>query len=397
MAARFEFTDSNHTELLLNPRLPAEAQKSFQKLEPELQKYPGHYWLLSSGSSSANQQSAKVIGLSRKAFRASAEAVNRHLKVTTDDVWGLVLPHYHVGGLSIFARAEASASKVVDLTAMLAQKSFAQVAMEFCLKLNATNVTLLSLVPTQIFDLVDQEIPAPPGLRAVVVGGASLSKDLYRKARSLGWPLLPSFGMTEVCSQIATAELDSLNDNSDPGLRILEHCQVETRNEGEIPDLLVLRSQSLLTGYFQRQRDQFLFHDPKIQGALHTRDRVRLQGTHWLEPLGRATDFVKVNGEGVDLESVRTRFFEDWSLPDQQKATIVDVPDPRSGAKLYLVIQKDVSLSLLEQSQRLQAWNVSAFPPERIIAMQSVADLPRTALGKISWEQLRQVVLNSNQ
>lgn len=380
------------SRLLLNPRLPAVEFEELRALQSRLDVYPNHLWLLSSGSSSVVGQSNKLIGLSRHALETSSAAVNRHLASTAADVWGAILPDYHVGGLQIQIRASLSGARVVDFTVMLADSKFNQIVHDFCLRLFNDKITMLSLVPTQVFDIVDQEIPAPPSLRAVIIGGAALSDELYRKARALGWPLLPSFGMTECCSQIATAELATLNASETPALRILEHCQVETREEFGVPDLLVLKSESLLTGFFQKINGVWEFTDPKKDGALLTQDRVRLHGRHWLQALGRVTDFVKVKGEGVDLEGLRSRFFEAWSLSEREHAAIVDIPDARDGAKLVLVTEKSMDLSLMEQRQRLQAWNISAFPPERLQAVDPLDALPRTELGKIAWARLRAVL-----
>ena len=95
-----------------------------------------------------------------------------------------------------------------------------------------------------MYDLVFHHIKAPPCLRAVVVGGDVLHEHLYKSARKLKWPLLPSYGLTELCSQTATAELCSLELNQYPSLRILDHCKVQIR-EGRI----AVQSNSLLTGW----------------------------------------------------------------------------------------------------------------------------------------------------
>src|SRR5207253_1068669 len=78
-------------------------------------------------------------------------------------------------------------------------------------------VTLTSLVPTQVFDLVSANLTAPKNLRAAVIGGGALDPSLYLKARELGWALLPSYGLTECASQVATASLDSLGKKEFPG------------------------------------------------------------------------------------------------------------------------------------------------------------------------------------
>src|SRR5690606_29685378 len=61
---------------------------------------------------------------------------------------------------------------------------------------------------------------APPNLKGVFVGGGELRNQLYLSATRLGWPLLPTYGMTEACSQVATALPGSQQ------LKVLEHVQV---------------------------------------------------------------------------------------------------------------------------------------------------------------------------
>lgn len=380
--------------LLLNPRLPEEERRELAALR--LDDFPDHYWLLSSGSTSA--RAAKVVGLSRAALRVSAAAVNAHLEAGAADVWGLGLPTFHVGGLGILVRAELAGARVADLTPALEGRGFSEAARGFARRVFEEEVTLLSLVPTQVFDLVDQGIPAPPALRAVVIGGAALAPDLYRRARALGWPLLPSFGMTECASQIATAELASLMATTDlasltavdvPRLRVLSHCEVGVDAES----CLWVRSAALLTGIFERDAaGAWSFRDPKMDGALRTQDRVELTDGLWLKPLGRVTDFVKIKGEGVDLASLRERFFADWSPEERARAEIVDLPDDRDGARLALVLEGRTGAAV---EQRLQAWNLGAFPPERLEA-RSIDLLPRTELGKIAWEKLRRALARSD-
>ncbi len=83
--------------------------------------------------------------------------------------------------------------------------------MRFAEEMNEGAVTLTSLVPTQVHDLVQCALACPPSLRAVVVGGAELDPVLGERARELGWPVLQSYGMTEAASQVATASLASLD------------------------------------------------------------------------------------------------------------------------------------------------------------------------------------------
>lgn len=379
--------------LLLNPRLAKVEREGFARLEGRLKSFEDHYWIASSGSTSVH--AAKVIGLSKDALRASAAAVNRRLGATVGDVWGLSLPTFHVGGLGILIRASLSDSRVADLRPLTEGQGFRDIAEDFVARLHRERVTLLSLVPTQVFDLVDLELAAPPNLRAVIVGGASLAPELYHRGVALGWPLYPSFGMTECGSQIATARRIGTGD-AIPPLEILDHCECRNWSAEGLDDLLAIKSAALLTGQY-RLDDQgdWTFEDPKIDGELRTQDRVELFAagpggpSQFLRPLGRSTDFVKIKGEGVDLARLRESFFADWKDDERERAVLIDVPDVRDGAAIWLCLENGSVPEILIR-QRLQTWNTSAFPTERIREVAHVDRLPRTELGKIAWAKLRE-------
>ncbi|HWW62118.1 MAG TPA: AMP-binding protein, partial [Thermoanaerobaculia bacterium] len=133
---------SDETHLLLNPRMPAEERTRLEQLAARF-SLPAHVLLATSGTTG----SLKLTALSKKALLASAAAVNRHLESTSADVWLCVLPTFHVGGLGIHARAFLSGARVVT---------------EW-----SDEVTLASLVPAQVSDLVRGGARPPSSLRAV--------------------------------------------------------------------------------------------------------------------------------------------------------------------------------------------------------------------------------------
>ncbi len=164
---------SDETHLLLNPRLPGKDRESLVRLQRSVPALAAHVWIATSGTSGAY----KLVALSKKALLASAEAVNLHLRATSSDVWLSVLPTFHVGGLGILARASLSGARVVSAQ-WDARDVVDLVAVE--------QVSLASLVPAQVSDLVAARLEAPSSLRAVVVGGGALRDELYREARALG-------------------------------------------------------------------------------------------------------------------------------------------------------------------------------------------------------------------
>lgn len=373
--------------LILNPRWPDADLNKFAEL---ISHYPDHkklIWIATSGSSAGTLAEIKLVGLGEEALRASAQSVNRHLQSDARDVWGQVLPRFHVGGLGIEVRASLSGARIVSC---LTDDEIWDVQ-TYVSKLSQQKVTLTALVPTQIYDLVQSNCESPTSLRAVVVGGGSLDRDLYQKARRLNWPLLPSYGMTETCSQIATAPLESLLSSEPPRMKILDHIETQITSDQR----LKIKSPALLDTYAFWHQGRPTFVDPKIQGWFEGEDQVEIQ-EGFIEIKGRLGEVVKIGGENVSLprirEILRKVLLQNPELriaPTQIE--VLDFPDSRLGAVLKWVVEEKISTAQLQMLESKITQDLLPF--ERPRATISVATIPRTALGKTRFEELRKLAL----
>jgi O-succinylbenzoic acid--CoA ligase len=346
---------SAENHLLLNPRLPAGERETLERLAEAAPGLRRHLWVATSGTSGA----LKLVALSKAAVLSSAAAVNAHLDARPGDVWSRVLPSFHVGGLGIEARASLTGSRV---------EAFDWDPRRFA----AGGFTLSSLVPAHVRDLVTAGLRSPRHLRAIVVGGGNLSDDLYSAGRELGWPLLPSYGLSEAASQVATATLESKE------LRILDHVQVRI-DDGRI----ALSGPSLLTGYAQvDEGGNPVFLDPKVDGWFLTEDRGAVRG-NVLSVYGRSGDFVKIGGESVDLIRLDRILDEVRYSID---AAIVAVPDERLGHVIHVATTEADPKNLVE------AFNARVLPFERIRGIHRVDSIPRTPLGKLRRGELAEKV-----
>lgn len=327
----------------------------------------------------------KWVGISRSAFLHSARAVNAHLEVKVQDRWLIALPLHHVGGFSILARCHEAGSSFVRTNEKWDARRFA----DLC---RAEHITLASLVPTQVYDLVTAGVEAPSCLRAIVVGGGALptAENVGLRAVGLGWPILQSYGMTEACSQIATEPLDHLYAGFDPeSLEVLRHWDLTTDEE----DVLTLRGPALASGYAVKRENGWEWEPLHPELGLKTRDRVQLwqHGTrHFLRFLGRQSSFVKVLGELVNLAELQSRLDHCGSglgFP-LGKSAIVALPDARRDTRL--VLAGEGSWDLLE-ALRVQ-FNATCAGYERLESALVVPTLPRTSLGKLDLPQLKSMI-----
>ncbi len=336
---------SDESHLLLNPRMPEDER---QKLASFVTPLPAHVWVATSGTTGA----LKLTALSKQAILASAAAVNRRLQSNASDVWCCVLPTFHVGGLGIYARAHLSGARVI--ASQWNPQQFAAMR----------EITLASLVPAQVRDLVAAQLRPPAQLRSILVGGGAFDVDLCHAARELGWPVLPSYGMTELCSTIAVA-------NGDGGaLFLLDHVEARTEEDGR----LAFRSAALLTGYGSEAG----FTDPKADGWLMTEDLGNIDGRQ-LSVTGRKGDFIKIGGESVDLSRLDAILASIAGL----HAAVVAMPDERLGQVVHLAIDRSMDARAVAS-----AYNSRVHPFERARRIHVVDEIPRSSLGKLLRKQL---------
>jgi o-succinylbenzoate---CoA ligase len=374
--------ETRDTVVLANPEWVQRQAGGLADITRRLPKLEAHVWVATSGTSHDTPGRLTWIALSKDAFLASARAVNAHLSATSSDAWAHALPVFHVGGLGILARAWLSGSHVVPTV------SYRWSAADFHAVVTQAGATLAALVPSQVFDLVAAGLHAPPSLRAIVVGGGRLEPTLWAAARSLGWPCLPSYGLTETCSQVATAPLSSLPSSEYPvELPVLSHAEIRADQEGR----LSIRAASLLTCSAEFDGDDIHVSDPKHDGWLETDDTGRVSRTG-VEVLGRISEFVKVLGETVSLRRVEHQL---WCWAEREGLRdirgfdlgVVGRPHARRGVELVAAL---VEGQIGSQARRdaltasLDAYCRDILLPfERIQRVAWVDAIPKTPLGKV--------------
>jgi O-succinylbenzoic acid--CoA ligase len=351
--------------LLLNPNLDWDQKKyltenffKFRDSGPQ-----GSYWFASSGS----QGIPKLVCLTEAAMCASANAVNQIMGLTSEDIFLNVLPKFHVGGLATFFRAQELSSFVIDAD------PFGWDPIKFSKICSDNQITVTSLVPTQIFDLVQKQMISPKSLRCIFVGGAALNPDLYFAAVKLGWKLYPTFGMTEVASQIATAV--SVSQDQYPQLKILNHIQAQV-----LDGLLMVRSAAVCEGYVENE--SWIPVDKHL--GLKTSDQVLIDGGY-LKPLGRSGETIKINGELVSLFKLRNQF------EDVLDFAVTSLPDSRTGAKIIGVV--GAADQIAQAKTKIEAWNKSCMPLERIKKLVVLNGIPKSNLGKVLYSEITQTLI----
>ena len=336
---------------------------------------PGLVYFRSSGTTGE----PKWIGLRRSALLASAAAVNRHLEVDSGSVWALALPLIHVGGFGVIARAHQATCGLEVFTEKWSAVGFGR-------WLKGVKASHLSLVPTQVHDLVISRIAAPETLRAVVVGGGALDASTGRAARALGWPVLASYGMTEAGSQIATQGLEKLETAYvTDALEILPCWQLRRTSEGR----LEMRGDALFEGWLVNE-DGIWRYRPREGDWFVTSDTGDI-GPTGLRITGRADTSVKILGELVNPLAVETKLRDLAGMPlPPTSLCVVAVPEARAGMRLVLAYNTECLHR--EQAESLLDRYHSTCPGYcRISSTLAMPALPSSPLGKLLRGELAKI------
>ncbi|MDB9741247.1 AMP-binding protein [Akkermansiaceae bacterium] len=317
--------------------------------ESILKNLPAHLFFQTSGSSGK----PKWVAISKKAMLASAEAVNTQLSIAESDRWFIALPIFHVGGHSILARSFLKNSYPTVMRGRWNTRNFSQ-------QLHDSACAWVSLVPTQLADIVSHSLRAPNSLKGTILGGGSTNKETLQAAQELGWRVHQSYGMTEAGSQIATATI--------PGgtMKILPHMQCEVDQDNR----LSWKSTSQFSGYIIEE--EFVPLSTSENGWFKTQDRVSLQNNGGeLAFLSRADRIVKILGELVDVEQLELEINQS---SDQQVILILE-PDIRRGYRITPCVEKAPSEALEHQFTLYKGTQ----------SLEKVLTQPfkRSALGKI--------------
>ena len=280
------------------------------------------------------------MALTRRNFEASARASAELLGVDPHDRWLCCLPVFHVGGLSIFTRSAIYGTTVV------AEPQFDAGRVKELLE--SGEVTLASLVPTMLSRLRDAGLEQAPGVRGILLGGGPIPADLLDWAVAVELPVMPTYGMTETCSQIATAAPGETLARPLPGVELL----IAEDNE------ILVRGPMVAT-----------------EGWLSTGDRGRLTDDGLLEVHGRMDDLIVTGGENVAAREVEETV---RSHPAVVDAAVLGIEDAEWGRAIWAFVVGDVAEADVIEHCRgvLPGFKV----PKRVVALD---ELPRTASGKV--------------
>ena len=318
-------------------------------------------------NTSATTGQFKSVPLRWGQIRAHVQASKEVLGKTEQDNWLMVLPLFHVSGLSILMRSLYNGTAVT----ILPKYDESQV-----LKLiESENINMMSLVPTILTQL--EPSITHHKLRVILLGGEFIPMALIDACEKKSLPIYKTYGMTETFSQSVTFSVLDYPHKRDSVGKPLPGMQVRIDNPdadgvGEIH----LTGPMVMTGYIGKE---------PIDGDLNTDDIGYVDEDGFVYILNRRKDLIISGGENIYPKELEDLVY---TLPSVKECATVPVPDPKWGQVPALFVAfhdgesmtADAILSFMTKS--LAKYKVPKY-------VKILPALPRNGTGKIVRNELR--------
>ncbi|MEE4095353.1 fatty acid--CoA ligase [Pseudomonas viridiflava] len=316
----------------------------------------------------------------------------------TDDVYMPITPMFHVHAWGV-----PYAATMLGLKQVYPGRYDPELLVELWRK---EKVTFSHCVPTIMQMLLNAKSAADVdfGGWKIIIGGSSLTRTLYKAAKTKGIQLTAAYGMSETGPLISVAHInEELKAGSEderityrikagvPGMLVDAAIVDEHGNflpaDGETQGELVLRAPWLSESYY---REPEKGAEMWAGGWMHTGDVATLDGMGFIDIRDRIKDVIKTGGEWISslaLEDLCSRHAA------VREVAVVGVPDPQWGERPFalLVVREGHELDARILKEHLKPFveqghiNKWAIPSQ--IAL--VTEIPKTSVGKLDKKKMR--------
>jgi len=244
---------------------------------------------------------------------------------------------------------------------------------------------------SDICDVVKAGAPSPASLRSFLCGGAPIPSVLIERAASeLGIKVCSLWGMTEVLAATLTEPSRASDKSPTTDGRPLEGMEVRIIDFDGKPvptgqsGRLLVRGCQMFTGYYKKSELKTF----DAEGWFDSGDLAYMDGEGYIRISGRVKDVLIRGGENVPVVEIENLLYKH---PAVAAVAVVGYPDARLGERgcAFIVPKPGSTIDLpAMQAYLAECKMAKQFWPERV---ELVADLPRTASGKIQKFKLKEV------
>lgn len=320
-------------------------------------------------NTSATTGQFKSVPLRWSQIKAHVQASQEVLGRSEQDNWLMVLPLFHVSGLSILMRS------LYNGTAMTIMESYDEEQVLQCI--HDGRINMMSLVPTILKNLEPRIIHHQ--LRVILLGGEFIPRPLVDACVEKQLSIYKTYGMTETFSQSVTMpvllnlnKLDSVGKPL-PGMTV-HIVNPDVDGVGEIH----LNGPMVMRGYINRE---------PIHGDFNTDDMGYVDEDGFLYILNRRTDLIISGGENIYPKEIEDTVY---AMQGVKECAVIPVADTKWGQVPALFVAFDDIDALGTDSKMIVRDYISSKlakykVPKYITIMDA---LPRNGTGKIMRKSL---------
>ncbi len=332
----------------------------------------------------------KGVMLSHENLSANANSIIEYLKLTADDRIMVVLPFYYSYGNSLLTtHIKAGATLVIDNRFM-----YPNIVIENMIK---EEVTGFAGVPSNFAILISKSAIRNykfPKLRYVTQAGGAMMPAKIKEFLNIipNIKFYVMYGQTEASARLSYLEPDDLEQRMGSIGKAIPGVKLEVLNNdgnlvevGEIGEI-VAQGRNIMQGYWNdSEQTKQVLKDNKV----FTGDLARIDEQGYIYIISRKRDMIKSGANRIspfEIEDVASQ------IPGIIECAAVGIPDEILGEAIVLFIVTDGS-DIKEQEIMLYCkQNLAIYKlPKRIVF---IAELPKTASGKIKREELKQLMAN---
>ena len=335
----------------------------------------------------------KVARLTNRNCVAASVASRMAYDYRASDRLMVPLPMFHVGGLFVGAGAGLSGGLTLVIPSPAGARDPGFNA-HFWKLIERFRLTHAGAVPTTIGAVADTPVgDADIGSLRLVLTGASICPPEIERRFLEAWggtAILQCYGMTEVAGAIAQDFHDRPVKAGHVGIKN-PHVELGVLADGvlhrDVPSPvgeLLTRGPQVFAGYIDAAQTRDAFHED----WLRTGDLCRIDGNGYIEIMGRVKDVIIRGGHNIDPRAIEDAAMD---FPGVALAAAVGRPDPYAGEvpMLFVAAQPGASIDSAALAQFVSERLLE--PPARPRAVEVIADMPVTPIGKIFKPRLREI------
>ena len=333
----------------------------------------------------------KGVVLTQRALECNAANSADMHELTADDVILTTLPLFHVGGLN----NQTTPALQAGCTVVLHPKFDVDATFD---AIEQQGITLTVLVPAQLDIMMAHRRWASADfsrLRMITTGSTIVPMHIIHAVHDKGVPLVQVYGSTETCPIAVYLKAgDAMRKAGSTG-KAAAHCQlriVDNQGTGVMPGAtgeILIKGDNVMSGYWKAPQATAAV---LIDGWFHPGDMGHQDEEGYLFVDGRSKEMIISGGENIYPAEIENLLIE---CPDIAEASVIGRPDERWGEIVVAVVVPRPDRHLTgEQVLKLLDGRIARFKhPKEVIVVDS---LPKTALGKIRKEDVRQMVARAS-